>query len=160
MDRIIGDRVARERAKYADYAETKAKAAKLDEIETANATETEKAVKAARSDGEKDAMSKANARVVRSEIKATAAALGFNDPDDAVHLFGDVSQVKVADDGAVDESAIKARLTEIAAAKKYLVKSAGAPNFEGGPRDSPTPKKGVTAGADMFASRRKSSTST
>lgn len=42
LDRIIQDRVARERAKFADYDDVKARAAKLSEIEEANKTETEK----------------------------------------------------------------------------------------------------------------------
>lgn len=42
LNRLIGDRVARERAKFADYREVKAKAAKLDELEAQNKTESEK----------------------------------------------------------------------------------------------------------------------
>lgn len=45
LNKVISERVARERAKYADYKDIKAKAAKLDEIETANQTEAEKAAK-------------------------------------------------------------------------------------------------------------------
>lgn len=44
MDAIIGDRLKRERAKYADYEDVKAKAAKYDELEAANKSELEKAV--------------------------------------------------------------------------------------------------------------------
>lgn len=43
LNKVIADRVARERAKYADYKDVKAKAARLDEIEQANQTEAEKA---------------------------------------------------------------------------------------------------------------------
>lgn len=42
LDRIIGERVARERGKYADYDDLKAKAAKFDEAEAANQTELQK----------------------------------------------------------------------------------------------------------------------
>lgn len=42
LDRIIGDRLARERSKYGDYAELKAKAAQFDELEEAKKTELEK----------------------------------------------------------------------------------------------------------------------
>lgn len=45
LNKVIADRVARERAKYADYKDVKAKAAKLDEIEQANQTEAERAAK-------------------------------------------------------------------------------------------------------------------
>ena len=43
LNRIIADRVSRERAKFGDYKELKAKAARLDEIEQANKSELEKA---------------------------------------------------------------------------------------------------------------------
>ncbi|HLR97048.1 MAG TPA: hypothetical protein VK053_21180 [Jiangellaceae bacterium] len=42
LDRIIADRISRERAKYADYDELKSAAERLAEIEEANKTEAEK----------------------------------------------------------------------------------------------------------------------
>jgi hypothetical protein len=42
LNRVITERVNRERAKFADYKDVKAKAARLDEIEAANQTEAEK----------------------------------------------------------------------------------------------------------------------
>lgn len=46
LDRIIADRISRERAKYADYDELKAKAAKFDEATEAAKTEAEKQAEA------------------------------------------------------------------------------------------------------------------
>lgn len=43
LNRIISERVKRVEAKFGDYKDAKAKAAKLDEIENANRTEAEKA---------------------------------------------------------------------------------------------------------------------
>lgn len=43
LDRIVSNRLERERAKYADYEDLKAKAAKFDELEDANKSELEKA---------------------------------------------------------------------------------------------------------------------
>ena len=43
LNKVLNERLQRERAKYADYKDLKAKAAKLDEIEQANQTEAEKA---------------------------------------------------------------------------------------------------------------------
>lgn len=43
LNKVIDERLKRERAKYADYKDVKAKAAKLDEIEQANLSELEKA---------------------------------------------------------------------------------------------------------------------
>lgn len=45
LNKVINERLQRERAKYADYKDVKAKAARLDEIEQANQTEAEKAAK-------------------------------------------------------------------------------------------------------------------
>lgn len=42
LDRIISDRLARERAKYADYRDLKQRAARLDEIEESQKTEAQK----------------------------------------------------------------------------------------------------------------------
>ncbi|MFT3971703.1 MAG: hypothetical protein QM695_15865 [Micropruina sp.] len=47
LDRIIGERVARERAKYGDYGDLKAKAAKFDEVEAASKSELQKAIERA-----------------------------------------------------------------------------------------------------------------
>ncbi|RJO79316.1 hypothetical protein D5S18_03015 [Nocardia panacis] len=47
LDRIIGERVARERNKYADYDTLRDKAARYDAAEAANLSEVEKAVKRA-----------------------------------------------------------------------------------------------------------------
>ena len=43
VDKIVTDRLTRERAKYQDYEDLKSKAAKFDEIEEANKTELQKA---------------------------------------------------------------------------------------------------------------------
>lgn len=45
LNEALKDRLVRERAKFKDYSDLKAKAAKLDEIEQANQTEAEKAAK-------------------------------------------------------------------------------------------------------------------
>lgn len=45
LNRIISERVQRERGKYADYADLKAKATKFDNIEQANQSEAEKSQK-------------------------------------------------------------------------------------------------------------------
>ena len=47
VDKIIGERLAREKSRYADYDDIKAKAAKYDKQEEANMSELEKAQKTA-----------------------------------------------------------------------------------------------------------------
>lgn len=47
LDKIVGERLAREREKYADYEALKEKAAKLDDLEEASKTELQKATEKA-----------------------------------------------------------------------------------------------------------------
>ena len=59
LDKIVGERLAREREKYADYEALKEKASRLDTIEEANKTELQKATeKAAALKSELDALKK------------------------------------------------------------------------------------------------------
>lgn len=120
LNRIIGERVARERAKYADYAEAKAAAKRLAEIEEANASELEKAVKRARQEGAAEVTDAANRRLVAAEARAAAAELRFRNPGLAVKAI-DLGEVKVSEDGTVDAAAIKARLADLAKDEPYLV---------------------------------------
>lgn len=81
LNRIIADRVARERAKYADYKDLKVKAARLDEIEAANKTEAQKLADAvAAAEKERD---DARAEALRMRI---ATKHGITDAED-IDLF-------------------------------------------------------------------------
>jgi len=137
LDRIIQERVARERNKFADYDTLKAKATEYDQFKESSKTEQQKAIDAAKAEGANEVTGKLTTRIVNAEIKATAAALGFSDPGDAIALFGDISAVKIEDDGP-DAEAIKSRLADIAEKKPYLLKeSAPKP-----PATRPKPKRG------------------
>jgi hypothetical protein len=76
LNRIIAERVQRERGKYADYKDLKAKAARLDEIEEANKTEAQKA--AERLAKAEQTARDAEARALRREI-ALEHQLGKDD---------------------------------------------------------------------------------
>lgn len=66
LNRIIADRVARERAKYGDYKDLKAKAAQFDQMDQANKSEAEKAAdRIARAE---KAAQDAEARATRREV--------------------------------------------------------------------------------------------
>lgn len=73
LNTIINDRLSREKAKYADYEDIKAKAAKFDEQEEANKSELQKALdKAASLQTQLDTLNKANdVRAVRDKVSAT-----------------------------------------------------------------------------------------
>lgn len=64
LDRIIGERLARERAKFDDYDDLKAKAQKFDEVEAQNKTEAERLA---------DELAKATERAQSLETQAVRA---------------------------------------------------------------------------------------
>ena len=68
LDRIVESRLARERQKYADYDDLKAKATKFDEAEQSNKTELQKALEAAA------AAEKRATAAEASNLRATVAA--------------------------------------------------------------------------------------
>lgn len=118
VDRIVADRLARERQKYADYGDLKKKAAEFDKLAEQQKTEAEKAVEAARLEGRSEALSAANDRLLRAEVKAAAAGK-LSDPADAVRML-DLSSFKVGDDGEIDSGAIGAAIEDLVRSKPYL----------------------------------------
>lgn len=66
LEAILGDRLARERAKYADYETLKGKAAKFDEAEEANKSELQKA---------QDQLKAANAELERLKQESAVRAV-------------------------------------------------------------------------------------
>lgn len=112
------------------------KAQRLDEIEAANATELEKAVKAARDEERKAVATGFNRRIAAAEIKA-AAGSRFNDPADAVAYLTDELDSFVGNDGEVDSKAVAKAVDALLKAKPYLAASAE-PDFDSGPRTGST----------------------
>lgn len=111
-------------ARYGDYDALTEKAKQFDAIEAQNATELDKAIKKADADARADVTGKTNQRLVRAEIKATAAALGFHNPGvAATQLAEKFGSVKVSDTGDVDEAAVKALVEQLAKDEPYLVKT-------------------------------------
>lgn len=123
LNRIIGERVAREREKFADYATIKAKADEHDKILAANQTEHEKALAAAKDEGKNEVLTATNARLVSAEARALAAEVQFASPALVVKTL-DLSDIKVNDDGTVDAEAIKTKLAEAKESGAFVMKDA------------------------------------
>lgn len=83
---------------------------------------------AAAAEAEKAAIKKANARILRSEVKAAAAGK-LADPTDALRLL-DLDQFEVGDDGEVDEAEIADAIAGLLKSKPYLAAN-GRPRFQG-----------------------------
>lgn len=91
-------------------------------------TEAEHAAEQAKRETEQAALSKANDRILKSEVKAQAKGV-LADPQDA-YKFLDLESFEVDDDGNVDEDAIAKALTDLVAAKPYLA-AQGGKRFQG-----------------------------
>lgn len=91
LNKIIADRISRERAKYGDYKDLQAKAAKFDEIEQASRSDVEKASeRAASAERERD---DARGRLDRLEV---ALEKGLT-PSQAKRLVGGTREELEAD---------------------------------------------------------------
>lgn len=75
-----------------------------------------------------DALSAANDRIKKAEVRA-AAATKLADPADALR-FIDLSEIEVNDDGEVDATAISAALDDLIREKPYLAAQGGS-RFQG-----------------------------
>ena len=110
LDRILKERLKREREKYSDYADLKAAAAKLTEIEEANKTELEKATEKLAELQEQNVLleSKRVEALIRSEVYKEATAMGIK-PDLAWKLV-DMDAIEVGEKDAISgvDEALKA----------------------------------------------------
>lgn len=75
-----------------------------------------------------EALTAANQRILKSEVKAAAKGV-LADPQDA-YKFLDLESFEVDDDGNVDEAVIAKALTDLVAAKPYL-SAQGGQRFQG-----------------------------
>lgn len=92
--------------------------AELEALRTAQMSDQEKALAAAKAEGAAEVSAKFANQVLLSEIRVAAAGK-LADPTDAVRLL-DLSKFKVADDGTVDTTAISSAIDELVASKPYL----------------------------------------
>jgi hypothetical protein len=117
VNRIVGERLGKQKAQFRDYDDLKAAKDELDKIKASQQTDAEKAQ--ARADAAEKAVAAATERAVKAEIKAIATG-EFADPNDAHLYLGDLSKF-IGKDGDVDSDAIEAALKEIEKAKPHLV---------------------------------------
>lgn len=74
VDRIIGDRLAREREKYGDYEDLRAKATKLDELEDAKKSDEQKLLE--RIEAAEKRVTEAESRAQKSDLQLMRARVG------------------------------------------------------------------------------------
>lgn len=97
VNKIVGERLAREKAQFADYEDLKVKAARLDEIESANKSELEKATdKIAALTTELEGMKKLNnVREIRERVsKATGVPVDLISAEDEATCTAQAEAIK------------------------------------------------------------------
>jgi hypothetical protein len=117
VDRIVQQRLAKERSKYADYDDLKQAAARLQELEDANKSELERAVEQARQEALQTAEQKFAAERLADRLRV-AAARKLNDPEDAVRLI---------DTDGLTEDGITEAVDRLVEQKPYLAVQQQAP---------------------------------
>jgi hypothetical protein len=132
LDKIVADRLARDRKKYADYDEVKTrlsqyekseeerKHAEMTEVERLQA-EKESALQKAKEleESGKAVIEKVNQRLVKSEFRTIAKELGIRkDAMDDAYLLADLSTVVIDDDG--DVQGMKEALESLKKSKAFL----------------------------------------
>ena len=125
VDKIVADRIARERKKFADYDDLKKAAAKLKQIEDANKSEHEKL---------NDQLTAAQVELQRyrvAEIRRAAASTAGLDPELAEFIT------------AADEEEAKAQAEKLAERFKATAASSSrqSADFKQGARTSPAPTR-------------------
>lgn len=149
LDRIVEQRLARERAKFADYDDLKAKAEKHDALEFELGSDKEKAVKTARDEETAKVRGEWAPRVVRAEFKA--AAKGVLTDDQVKALLEDLDLSKYLDTkGEPDEEKISTKIKAFAPAGNGNNGSGKPPISLGqGPRNQSTAQPGDQARAQL-----------
>jgi hypothetical protein len=84
---------------------------------------------AIRRQAEQAATQKANARILRAEVRAAAAGK-LADPADA-HKFLDLDQFEVDEDGNIDADEVAEAIDDLIKSKPYLAAQGGKPRFHG-----------------------------
>jgi len=108
LDRIIQQRLQRERKKWEQQIEEERRKAAMTEAERLKAEKEEAERKA------QEAQAAAHRRIIQAEAKAQALALGVR-PERLEYALrlADLSEVEVGDDGEPDAAAIKAALEKV-----------------------------------------------
>ena len=141
-DAVLADLAAERDKRQAAEKRAKAAEAELEKRKAASMSEQEKAIADARAEARKEALSTATDRLVRAEIKATAADR-LADPGDAVAHLRDSGGLErfVDEDGEVDLKAVSSAIDDLVKSKPYLARQAKPGALPGGgarPSNGPT----------------------
>jgi len=122
VDRVVGERLARERTKYQDYDSLKEKAEKFEELQAETQTELEKAVTKARKDERAKAVEEyeTERRQNRLQVEVANHARELADVDDVVMNLRNSDAQLFTNEGQVDSEACGKALTDLLERKPHL----------------------------------------
>ena len=162
LDTIIEQRLNRERGKFADYDDLRAKAEKLTKLEQEQMTEAERqkqllaeaqAAKAGLEAQLKTKELETQGLLVRAEVRVMATSMGFASPDDA-YALANLAKVKVAESGEI--SGVKEALEKLTKGEQAVPARQTHPSDgTGTPRRAApgaAPPVGTTAGGSAHSS--------
>ncbi len=157
VDRIVQERLTRERSKFADYETLKERAGQWDKFVQESKPEQEKALDTARQEAEKAAYDKARSefggRLVQAHLQAAAAGRLSDGAVSALVAGVDTSRF-LTEAGDVDTAKVTQFIDGIAPAGSTPNGSQRPGGFGQGQRDG-APKAGLEAGAALWESRHK-----
>jgi hypothetical protein len=154
LDRLIGERLARDRRDRADYDDLKADAEKWRTHKDATATPDEKARETAWAEARAEERAALTPELVRAEFRAAAKGILSDQQRDALLEDLDLAKYLTAA-GAVDVAKVEAKVTALAPTEPRRVRF---PDLGQGPRPGSV-QPGVAAGRDLYAQSRPKSRS-
>jgi hypothetical protein len=134
LDRVLSERLKRERAKFADYSALKNKAEEFDKLADAQKTEAERLQsKAQEAEARVAALAaKVRTKTLRADVVTLSAKLGIVDADVALALIG--SAVEFGDDD--EPVGVEELLRDLIKQKPFLKAPRFADTADGGTRNA------------------------
>lgn len=150
VDEVVAKRLERERKKYEDYDDIKAKLVtfeqaeeerkkqEMTEVERLQVEKDEAAKKAIEAlELAQKAKEKANARILNTEIKSIARSLNANDPNDVLALL-DKSEINIDEEGNIQ--GVESAVETLKVSKPWMFKQAIGVDASSGANPATNPK--------------------
>ena len=151
LDRVISERLRRERSKFADYADLKRKAEEFDRISEANKSESERMTsRLTEAEAKAQALAaKVRSKALRAEVAEVSARLGIVDADTALALISGSVEFDNDDEPVGVEDSLK----ELVKRKPFLRAARFEGSADSGARNAPVDMS--TLDMDTYMARRR-----
>ena len=154
LDRIVGERLNRQKAQFADYDELKTKAAEADRLRQEQETASEKAVREAREQAVAEERAKSAPRLVGAEFRAAAKGVLTDAQRDAFLEDADLTKY-LNDKGEVDVDKVTKKVEALAPAKAEKETGRRVPRDMGQGKREDGGKASVTSAREDYLERRR-----